>query len=353
MKQATSPSPNPAANENSPKGSKVPPQPAQTTKRIEKADFPSPRSEQGKIPNPKTVALPGYPAPPLSTKKRPWWKFWGKKDVTLTVNDHKGREEGVKNEPSLKKPTPMKATAPNRTRAPQSLPPIDPAKVAAKSHTHEKSQAASKSTESPTKLPESKSAPPAKRTIPPIAKPKGPISYSASLDILPPIPLEAAVAKNQKEMLSAIENGQEGVVKAISSSQEKLGTTLSKVSSDITKISGEIEKSHAAAETKGNQIKDSLSQFSGSLGELRKGSEKSLSSMAQMNKLMTTVESGVKGMQGEVEKSSKAYDELVQKTEESARKQAEKVAAIQKNTMLVNILLGLGLIAVIIAYLLK
>jgi|GEM_PF-5523498 len=250
-------------------------------------------------------------APETMPGKRPWWKFWG------------GKASLADQAPASSKISRSSASA------------IDPSKVAAKSNAHAKSQPEPKKAVAPKPKP--------KPVIPPVAKPKGRVVYDSSLDILPPIPVETLVVESQEAVLTAIENGQGDVLKAISGGNDKLTEGLNKVSSDLA-------KSQLEATTTGKEIKASITQVDGSLGELRKANEKSLGSLDKMNSAIGTVESGVQKVQSEVAKSNKAYDELVKKTEKAAEQREADLAQLQKRSNFINILLGLGLVAVIIAY---
>ncbi len=264
---------------------------------------------------------------------RPWWKFWGKKAVP-------------QEEAELQGLSPRKTTLPGKSNTRSA----DPLKLSAKSSADAKVPSPIMKEAVP-KEPEVKT--PEKKIIPPpVAKPSGPIQYRDDLDILPPIPLETMVQESQEMVLKAIENGQDGLLKEIDANQKGVLDAISGGNANLDKTVNQVaEKLEKSAKENAQELKNSLTKVDSSIDGLRSVNEKSLDSMDQMSSLMKTVESGVKGMQGEVAKSTKAYDELVKKSEETAQRQAEEMAALQKKTLLINLLLGLAVIGVIIAWL--
>jgi len=279
----------------------------------------------------KSMAPPTKPISAAVTPKRPWWKFWAKKEVVA-------------------------APVTNKVK----LPP--------------QPDLVSKSADLP------KPAAATKRVIPPIAKPKGEVKYVAALPqleedvrtakrhqdlvesiqlickglenskdlpkdfstdvILPPIPVEKI------EQIAEAQGAQSEVLKSINNGQDKISGVLDQMGLSISQAA---EK--AAADS--SRISNSITQVDGSVGALRKVSEKSLTSIDHMSGVIKTVESAVKGMQGEVDKSTKAYDELFEKSKETEKAHADEIAKLQMRSLWVNVLLGLGIVGGIAALVLN
>ena len=241
----------------------------------------------------KSMTPSDNPTPATTVRKRPWWKFWAKKEVVVPAVSTKVK-----------------------------LPP--------------QPDLAAKTADLP------KPAAVAKRVIPPVAKPKGQVKYVSALpevveeEALPPIPLEkieeiVEAQGAQSEMLKAINNGQD----AISGAIDKVGLSVTQAA----------EKAEAA----NSRLANSISQVDGSIGALRKVSEKSLTSIDHVSSVVKTVEDAVKGMQGEVDKSTKAYDELFEKSQKAEKAHADQIAKLQARSLWVNVLLGLGIVGGIVA----
>lgn len=126
---------------------------------------------------------------------------------------------------------------------------------------------------------------------------------------------------------------------------DTLNRTQELVSGVLKQVSGRLEK---AGERDAVMI-DSLSSMDKSITSLNDVGERTITTMDGMKGILSQVSGAMVTMQTELKQSSKRYEELLKKVQKTESENIVKVQKLQKSTLWVNVVLGIAVVAGLIA----
>ena len=126
---------------------------------------------------------------------------------------------------------------------------------------------------------------------------------------------------------------------------DTLNRTQELVSGVLKQVSGRLEK---AGERDAVMI-DSLSSMDKSITSLNDVGERTITTMDGMKGILSQVSGAMVAMQTELKQSSKRYEELLKKVQKTESENIVKVQKLQKSTLWVNVILGIAVVAGLIA----
>jgi hypothetical protein len=126
---------------------------------------------------------------------------------------------------------------------------------------------------------------------------------------------------------------------------DTLNRTQELVSGVLKQVSGRLEK---AGERDAVMI-DSLSSMDKSITSLNDVGERTITTMDGMKGILSQVSGAMVTMQTELKQSSKRYEELLKKVQKTESENIVKVQKLQKSTLWVNVILGIAVVAGLIA----
>ena len=94
---------------------------------------------------------------------------------------------------------------------------------------------------------------------------------------------------------------------------------------------------------------DSLSSMDKSITSLNDVGERTITTMDGMKGILSQVSGAMVTMQTELKQSSKRYEELLKKVQKTESENIVKVQKLQKSTLWVNVILGIAVVAGLIA----
>ena len=137
-------------------------------------------------------------------------------------------------------------------------------------------------------------------------------------DILPPIPIEN--------------------LDALTKSNEQ-------VSGVLQQVSGRLE----SVEKRDDLMLKSMSRVDGTMSSLQRVNEKSISTFENMQGTLKNVQGAIEDLKTESQKSSNRYESVIQKMQDQETEHLTLINKIQKRTLWVNLILGVGVIIGLIA----
>ena len=126
---------------------------------------------------------------------------------------------------------------------------------------------------------------------------------------------------------------------------DTLNRTQELVSGVLKQVSGRLEK---AGERDAVMI-DSLSSMDKSITSLNDVGERTITTMDGMKVILSQVSGAMVTMQTELKQSSKRYEELLKQVQKTESENIVKVQKLQKSTLWVNVILGIAVVAGLIA----
>lgn len=126
---------------------------------------------------------------------------------------------------------------------------------------------------------------------------------------------------------------------------DTLNRTQELVSGVLKQVSGRLEK---AGERDAVMI-DSLSSMDKSITSLNDVGERTITTMDGMKGILSQVSGAMVTMQTELKQSSKRYEELLKQVQKTESENIVKVQKLQKSTLWVNVILGITVVAGLIA----
>jgi len=126
---------------------------------------------------------------------------------------------------------------------------------------------------------------------------------------------------------------------------DTLNRTQELVSGVLKQVSGRLEK---AGERDAVMI-DSLSSMDKSITSLNDVGERTITTMDGMKGILSQVSGAMVTMQTELKQSSKRYEELLKRVQKTESENITKVQKLQKSTLWVNVILGIAVVAGLIA----
>ena len=126
---------------------------------------------------------------------------------------------------------------------------------------------------------------------------------------------------------------------------DTLNRTQELVSGVLKQVSGRLEK---AGERDAVMI-DSLSSMDKSITSLNDVGERTITTMDGMKGILSQVSGAMVAMQTELKQSSKRYEEPLKKVQKTESENIVKVQKLQKSTLWVNVILGIAVVAGLIA----
>ena len=126
---------------------------------------------------------------------------------------------------------------------------------------------------------------------------------------------------------------------------DTLNRTQELVSGVLKQVSGRLEK---AGERDAVMI-DSLSSMDKSINSLNDVGERTITTMDGMKGILSQVSGAMVTMQTELKQSSKRYEELLKRVQKTESENITKVQKLQKSTLWVNVILGIAVVAGLIA----
>ena len=126
---------------------------------------------------------------------------------------------------------------------------------------------------------------------------------------------------------------------------DTLNRTQELVSGVLKQVSGRLEK---AGERDAVMI-DSLSSMDKSITSLNDVGERTITTMDGMKGILSQVSGAMVTMQTELKQSSKRYEELLKRVQKAESENITKVQKLQKSTLWVNVILGIAVVAGLIA----
>ena len=126
---------------------------------------------------------------------------------------------------------------------------------------------------------------------------------------------------------------------------DTLNRTQELVSGVLKQVSGRLEK----AGERDAVMLDSLNSMDKSITSLNDVGERTITTMDGMKGILSQVSGAMVTMQTELKQSSKRYEELLKRVQKTESENIVKVQKLQKSTLWVNVILGIAVIAGLIA----
>ena len=126
---------------------------------------------------------------------------------------------------------------------------------------------------------------------------------------------------------------------------DTLNRTQELVSGVLKQVSGRLEK----VGERDAVMLDSLSSMDKSITSLNDVGERTITTIDGMKGILSQLSGAIATMQTELKQSSKRYEELLEKVQKTESENIAKVQKLQKSTLWVNFILGIAVVAGLIA----